>query len=356
MNGSTASVSGSSGPASVPGAAGRLLLVSPNWIGDVLMAMPAVQAWRAEHPHHHLAVLCRPGVADLWRMHAAPDGVLTYDKGRAATRELLRQLRGLRFDRCVIFPNSFRSAMLPWAGRIPRRTGFRGHWRRCLLSTVVRPALSAERPHQAWEGFDLLGTAGGDRLEPPRLTVPDRANARAEAWLPEAGGGPWVALMPGAARGPAKRWPVASFAEVAARLVCEAGCRIAICGGPGDRAAGAAVAEAAGPGAVNLCGETDVPTWAAVLRRCAAAVCNDSGGMHLAAAAGVPVVALYGLTDPSRTGPIGDAVTLLRGSEGGGRDIPRASAEAEKALASIPPQAVYEAVLSWIHPPPAGPP
>ena len=342
MNGSTASAS-----ADFPEADGRLLLVSPNWIGDCVMAMPSIQAWRAAHPYHHLSILCRPGVADLWRMHVAPDSVLLYRKGWTTTWESVRELRAMRFDACVIFPNSFRSAWLPWAGRIPNRAGFRGHWRRWLL-TDVRPAGEGDHRHQAWEGYRLFHLPRPEQLPPPALAVPEAAVTAAGEWLSGHGAYRWVGLMPGAARGPSKRWPLNSFLALVRRLVDEANVRIAICGGPDDAEACEALAREAGTAGRNLCGKTGVSEWAAILQLCDVVVCNDSGGMHLAAAVGVPVVALFGLTDPERTGPLGARATLLRGSDRGDRSIARQSMAAEKALASITPQTVYDAVMSWI--------
>jgi heptosyltransferase-2 len=156
-----------------------------------------------------------------------------------------------------------------------------------------------------------------------------------------------VALLPGAARGPSKRWPAEAFAQVGRELGRRAGGGVLVLGGPGEEDLGRAVAEAAGPRAVNLCGRLSLGESVAVLARCALAVTNDSGGMHLAAAAGIRVVAVFGLTDPQRTGPLGDGHRIIR-PEGvrGARDIGPDSAAAREALAGIRPERVTEAAVA----------
>ena len=155
---------------------------------------------------------------------------------------------------------------------------------------------------------------------------------------------PFVGVLPGAARGPSKRWPPDRFASVAARLAEENGCRVLVLGTRAERDLCEGMAHAAGPAAVSLAGETSLRDVACLLSLCRVVLCNDSGGMHLAAAAGTRVVAVFGMTDPETTGPLGSghALVLAEGVERS-RDIARNSGEAVRALQSIPTHRVYEA-------------
>lgn len=314
----------------------RILLCGLNWIGDNVMAMPAVQAYRRAHPDDHLAILVKRALAPLWHMHAAPDRVLDYDDTHAGTFEAGRDLRREGFDACYVLPHSFRSAWLPFLARIPERIGLAGGFRDALLTRVVRP-----RPgrHQQFEYLELLAPDSGVAPEPPRIEPPARPAAPEDRLV--------VAIMPGAARGPAKRWPANHFAEVARRLATERHARIEVFGAASEQDLCELVARAAGPGAENFAGRTTLPEWAARVRRCRLAICNDSGGMHLAVAVGTPVVAVYGLTDPAKTGPLGLAA-IIRDEGTVSRDIPRTSDEAARRLAAIAPDRVFEAATNLL--------
>lgn len=331
MPGSTASVSNSA----------HWLVVGVNWIGDAIMTLPAIQAWRREHAGARLTVLVRPALAPLWALHDAPTSVLRYtEKPWRALCDAARVVRGAAVDRAVILPNSFRSALVPFLARVPRRIGRAGQWRRGLLTDPL-PALTGEPVHQSLEYYDLMELArplAGPEL--PRLNVPSSAKDAVRERLRDIRH-PVLGVMPGAARGPAKRWPIRHFASVSERWRRETGGDVLVLGAAVDAAAGAEILRVAG-GGLNLAGQTGFPEWAACLEACAAVVCNDSGGMHLAAALGRPVVAVFGSTDPRVTGPLGPAVRVVTDEGPRSRAIDRADPEAEKRLAAILPEQVYE--------------
>ena len=322
------------------------LLVSPNWLGDVVMALPAVRRWRGAHPATRLAVLAKPGVAPLWSWVEGVDEVLTLPPGTRATFATGLALRERRFDEALVLPNSFRSALVPWLARIPRRRGTATHARWALVNGRVRFPPEVRAAHQSREDLFLLcGDAEGDLSDTGFR--PPRADAALLRRLGVAeGAGPLVGVVPGAARGPSKRWPF--FAE-AARLVAGSvpGARFAVCGGKGEAALCAEVARGIGPAAADVSGRTTLAEFASLLASCDAVLCNDSGGMHLASAAGVPVVAVFGLTDPSKTGPIGPGARIVR-PEGAraSRAIARDDPEAVAALASIPAPRVADECLA----------
>jgi len=322
-------------------AASRVLICGTNWLGDSVMSMPAVRAFLKASPGASVTILARAPVAGLWRLFPGLAGVEVLEPGLGGTVSAGWKLRG-RFDECRVFPNSFRSALIPCVAGIPERRGFVGHWRSALLTHVVSADLPPDA-HQSLEYARLMDVPDGALMPPPYIE-PD---ADAGAWAGDRlcdDGACWVAVLPGAARGPSKQWPASHFAQVVRRLSGEAGCRVVLLGGHGDRDACARVLTESGGSALDLAGRTTIPQLAAVLSRCRCAVTNDSGGMHLAAAAGTRVVAVYGLTDPRRTGPLGAGHRVIaRDDVPHARDIAARSAWAEKVLASIEPAAVFEA-------------
>ena len=288
-----------------PGSIARILVRAPNWLGDAVMALPAIAAVRRTFPRSTLAIAAPSSVAPLFEeiTDAAPDEVLTVEQ-----RSEIARLRAGRFDLAIILPNSFRSA---WAARragIPHRWGTRAGGRRLLLTRSVRGA--AKHRHQSARYLDLTEALGLTATEPlPRLGVTARTRDRAATLLTNAGlapSTPVVGIAPGAAYGHAKRWPPRRVAELAARLN-DRGATVLLVGAAADRDAGREI-ESALPGSarlVNLIGRTDLRLLSGVIERCQAFVSNDSGAMHVAAALGVPVTAIFGPTDERVTAPAG---------------------------------------------------
>ena len=239
--------------------------------------------------------------------------------GRGARRREAEALRRGAFDAAVLLPNSFGSAWTVRRAGIPERWGFAGRWRRGLLTRAVSPPWRGRGPvHQVDRYLALVQGLG---VEPvgaePRLEAPATLRARARTLLATAGGDdgrPWVGMAPGAAYGHAKRWPPARYAGVAAKLMREGGARVVLLGSVHDRDAGRAIEStlAAGthPGVLNLIGRTDLPALIGLLAECRTLIAGDSGAMHLAAALGVPVTAIFGPTDERLTAPIGEHAVL----------------------------------------------
>ena len=336
-------------PAPPPAAPPRILIYSLNWLGDAIMSMPALQLFRAENPSAHITLLCKPNLAQLWAMHPAPNRVLPlYQPPQApqTPQKLIKTLREQKFEVSYILPHSFRSALIPFLSKIPQRIGLPGHFPRDFMLTDVRkPISSPERTHQAFEYLDLfLPDKNVTDFPPPALKVPQSALAimRAKlAQLPH----PWIAVIPGAARGPSKRWPMEHYAETAATLVAETGGSIITLGTDAEHPICQQVAAASAPNGLNLAGKTNLLEFSAVLTLAQTTICNDSGGMHLAAALGTPLVAIFGITDPQKTGPIGKNITILQKSDQRSRDISRHSAAAEEALRAITPAETTAAAL-----------
>ena len=328
-----------------------VLVHAPNWLGDSVMCMPALQAFKREYPDYRLSLLARRELAPLWQMHAAVDEIIELAPGTRGTIDAARRVSRRGFPAVFVFPNSFRSAMIPCLARVPVRIGYKGHARRWMLTQVVELPEPLRCKHQAWEYLYELGLAADTpELETPRLAVSDtmmtQCRERLSAVASAAG---WVGLIPGAAHGGSKRWPPGHFSDVGRRLIRALKCRILVFGTTGEARLCSQVAGAIGSGALNLAGVTSLREFAGLLRLCRAVVANDSGGMHLAAAAGAPVVAVFGLTDPAKTGPLGSGHRVIAPAAGAGsRDIKPSSPAAERLLWDINPESVAAAALEVI--------
>jgi heptosyltransferase-2 len=286
---------------------------SPNWLGDAVMALPALAAVRGALPDAHIAIAAVPAVAPIFEEQTglAPDEVVTISNRR---REVSLLAAG-QFDAELLLPNSFRSA---WDGRragIAQRWGFSTSLRGVLLTRAVSPPRA--RVHQSAYYGALAAGLGFDVTDSlPWIRVRDETARRAAALLGKHGvtsSMRIVGFAPGAAYGHAKRWPPSRVAEVVARVTKERGAVAVLVGADSDRGAGREIESAlpSGVTVVNLIGRTDLRQLAGVLSRCAGFVSNDSGAMHLAAAVGAPVTAIFGPTDERVTSPLGDHDVLV---------------------------------------------
>ncbi|MBI2437936.1 MAG: lipopolysaccharide heptosyltransferase II [Lentisphaerae bacterium] len=322
------------------------LIVGLNWLGDSLMSMPAIQAWRRAHPQGPLVLLVKRKLAELWTLQAAIDEILVLPENPGSLPRTIRAVAARQCRAAFILPHSFRSALVPFLARVPERLGLPGHGRDWMLTRVVRPPAQPGREHQCYEYLVLFGMADVP-VEAPRLRLTPELSARARTLLGSSGQG-WIAVLPGAAYGAAKRWPAERFA-LAARLLKERlNYNIVALGSAAERALGEVVARGAAPGSLNLSGQTSLPELAAVLAQCKLVLSNDSGGMHLAAALAIPVVAVFGITDPARTCPLGRAARVLQDSAQRNRDLRRDSPEARAGLLRITPEQVAAAALELL--------
>jgi len=291
----------------------RLLVFAPNWLGDAVMALPAIADVRRAERDLSITVAARRPLAPFFSMVGDVNDVISLEPRRpsggvAAWRDLGAELRGKPFEAALLLPNSFRAALMARRAGIPERWGYRTEWRGPLLTRGVDRAPSGVHQVDYYQQLvHALGFPNGPVA--PRLEIsPELGGAGARA-LGDAGWdrrAPLVALAPGAAYGGAKRWPAASFAELAQALVGD-GIAVVLVGSAADASTGQQiVAGLAGRAPVfNLIG-TDLLVLAGVLVNCRALVGNDSGATHLAAALGVSVTAVFGPTDERVTGPRGE--------------------------------------------------
>ena len=300
------------------GSVSRVLVVSPNWLGDAVMALPAIADVKRHFHAARLVVAARRSVADVFRLAAPVDEVLVLEwSGKllraGALRRDLDALRRARPDVAIVLPNSFASAWAVRRAGIRERWGYAADFRRPLLSRALpRPRKSVHQAAYYQQLVQQLGIRTGP-LEPV-LAVPDGAVDAARALLASAGWSgerPLVAMAPGAAYGTAKRWLPSHFARLVTMLAQSGGATCALLGSGGDRETTAwiqrLVPAAARGYALDLVGRTGLDVLAGVMTLSSVFVSNDSGAMHMASALGVPVVALFGPTREYETAPLARA-------------------------------------------------
>ncbi|MFD2191363.1 lipopolysaccharide heptosyltransferase II [Pistricoccus aurantiacus] len=297
--------------ASSPKQGERILIVGPSWVGDMVMAQSLLMTLKQRRPGCYLAVLAPAWSVPILERMAEVDEAVALDVGHGefgwrTRRHVARTLKG-RFDRATVLPRSWKSALVPFLARIPRRVGFTGEQRYGLLTECRR--LDKTALDQTVKRFVSLGlpveeAASGEFAIPsPRLRhdPENLAALRVRLGLSDR---PAIGMMPGAEYGPAKQWPLNYFHDLAARLV-DRGYAIRVLGGPKDADAGQVIC-ASLEHAHNLCGKTRLADAVDLLADCQQVVTNDSGLMHVAAAVGTRVQAIYGSSTPAYTPPLTD--------------------------------------------------
>jgi heptosyltransferase-2 len=302
---------------------GGTLVVTPGWVGDIVMCQSLFKTLRARDPDACLDVLAPEWARSLLERMPEIDSVIGLAVGHGQLRPMAqlraaREARAGRYRRAIVTRRSFKSALIPFLARIPVRTGIRGEARYGLINDVR--AVDGNSHPSAVVRLAVLGMEPGASPSPDEVPWPtlrsDRERAtHLEHTLLLTGEGRPIGLAPGAAFGPAKRWPQRSWERLARELTSR-GHRVWVFGAQGEASEGAAIAEAGGAGATSLCGRTTLADVIDLMSRCDVVVSNDSGLMHVAAAAGPRVVALFGSTSPDNTPPLyAGADVLWRGLE-----------------------------------------
>jgi len=301
----------------------RLLIRSTNWIGDAVMTTPAVRAIRRNFGRAEISILVKPWVAPVFADSPHVDRLLIYDAagrhhGSSGKLRLARELRRRRFDAAILLQNAFEAALITWLAGIPRRVGYKTDARGPLLTHGVRCTAAVKRVHQTRYYLTILEalgmSVGSQRLD---LFLGPAGPERAGRILRARGVSPHqrlVGINPSATFGPAKQWLPESFARLADRIQEHLDARILMFGGPGDRQLGERIQQMAARPMVNLCGRTSLEEAMALIQVCDLFISNDSGLMHVAAALDVPLIAIFGSTNPVATGPYSVNSRVLQAS------------------------------------------
>jgi len=290
----------------------ELLVLAPNWVGDAVMATPFLFSLRERFPAGRITLLSRDYTAELFRRNAAIDSLVACGgsvRSRIAAVRAARPRAG--YDACFVLPPSFSAALVAVLSRARRRIGYGGQWRDLLLTDVLPTALyRAAHLSRSYLGLlERLANQGEAALPFPSIVASESWRETAAA---VAGGKPYFVLAPGATYGSSKVWPHERYAELAKRLVVKTGWTAVVVGRREEREEASAMCAAIGAGGKNLAGALSLVDLISVLRGAEVALGNDSGPVHVAAALGVPTVAVFGPTSVDWTAPRGVSVRVVR--------------------------------------------
>ena len=281
----------------------RILIRSSNWLGDAVMSVPAVRAIKNGRPDAHVTILAPEKIAPMWKLISEVDEILSLpNKSLFSAARLIE--RQPRFEAAILFPNSLRVALEAWG--IPRKAGYRGHARSWLLNQIVRePRRPGPPEHHATRFLRIADDCGADvdLVHDATPVLSQTSNNKNQKLL---------GLCPGAEYGPAKRWLPERFAQAAVTISAQSNAKWILFGTDKDKVAGDTISTALGENCVNRIGQTTLGELIEELRGCHALLTNDTGTMHLAKLLGVPVVAIFGSTEPALTGPFGHGHAILR--------------------------------------------
>jgi heptosyltransferase-2 len=338
----------------------KILVRAPNWVGDAVMAIPAIEALRRAYLGAKISILARPAVAELLSGQSFADRVIEYDyrgtnRGWLGRERLIRALRDERFDLAVLLQNAFDAAWLAWRSGIPERVGYARDGRGFLLTSAIPVPKDGEIPkHESNYYLELMRRAGWvesvGEIGPLRLHIADSSRRKAESALLRAGArsDAWrCAIAPGAAYGAAKCWLPDRFASLADRLISECDADVIFFGTAAEKEIVARICSAMKSRAISLAGETSMADLAAFFSICSVFVGNDSGAMHVAAAAGLPVIGIFGSTDPEGTSPVTQRFTLIRETVSCSPCFLRRCPVDHRCMTRIPPDLVFAAAQQF---------
>jgi len=299
-----------------------LLVRATNWLGDAVLTTPALAGIREGFPDARIVLLARPLVAELFRHHPDVDEVMVYElpgrhEGALGRLRLAGEVRRRRFDGALLLQNAFDAALIAFLGRIPERAGYPTDGRRILLTLPVPLTPGILERHEVEYYLCLLDGLGIPRPVPSALklavTEGEReAMATRLAYLGIERGASIVTINPGATYGSAKRWYPDRFAAVADTLSGEWGAGVVVVGSTAETPLAGEIETGMRNPPVNLAGKTTVRELMALLSLSSFLITNDSGPMHIGAALGVPLVAIFGPTDWRRTSPWSGRAKVVR--------------------------------------------
>jgi heptosyltransferase-2 len=339
----------------------KILVRATNWVGDAIMALPALRAVRRRFREARISIVARPYVADIYRDQEICDELIAYDPRGAHAglrgRELLAQeLRARKFDVALLLQNAFDAAWLAWRAGIPECIGYARDGRSLLLTKRIAVPKPGEIPlHEQFYYLELLRRAGWIDSLPSEsfvgLHVPAENRARAEGTLRSAGARAAtqrIAIGAGASYGSAKCWPPERFADVVNRFRRHTDADVILFGTAAERTVSDAITAGIEGPSISLVGATEIADLPALLSRCQLFVGNDSGAMHVAAAVGLPVVAIFGPTDPNGTAPITPRCAVVQERPYCSPCFLRRCPIDHRCMTHVMPEAVEAAARTWL--------
>lgn len=339
----------------------KLLIRATNWVGDAIMALPALRAVRERFPEAQIAILARPYVAEIYRGQGICDELIAYDgngahRGFAGRERLARELRGRRFDTALLLQNAFDAAWMAWRAGIPERIGYARDGRSLLLTRAVPVPQEGEIPaHEKFYYLELLVRAGwiaewrDDAHIALRVTEDERR--RGAMTLAEAGARSSalrIAVGAGASYGSAKCWPPERFAAAINQVQSDMDADVILFGTAGEAAVSAAIREKLRKPPIDLAGRTTIGDLPGLLSQCHLFLGNDSGAMHVAAAVGLPVIAIFGPTDPLGTAPVTAKHAIVQQKPYCSPCFLRRCPTDHRCMLAVTPEMVASAMQPWL--------
>jgi heptosyltransferase II len=339
----------------------KILIRATNWVGDAIMALPALRAARRRFPDARISILARPYVADIYRGQNICDELISYNPkglhaGLSGRQRLAQELRKQKFDVALLLQNAFDAAWLAWRANIPERVGYARDGRSLLLTKKIPVPKPGEIPeHEQFYYLELLRRAGWINSLPSEsfvtLDMSEEQRRQAEETLSSAGARPEalrIAIGAGASYGSAKCWPPQRFADFVNRFRLHTDADVILFGTAAEQQVSDAIAVGIRGPSISLVGKTAIAALPALLSRCQLFVGNDSGAMHVAAAVGLPVVAVFGPTDPHGTAPITPRCTVVQERSYCSPCFLRRCPIDHRCMTSVRPEAVEAAARGWL--------
>ena len=330
----------------------KILVRATNWVGDAIIALPALRAVRSRFPEAEITILARSYVAAIYGNQQVADNMMVVDDKRG----LVSELRAQKFDVALLLQNAFEAAWLAWRAGIPERIGYARDGRSLLLTKSVPVPKPGEIPlHEQYYYLELLRRAGWLDSLPSQsfisLNVPEENRQRAAEFLLSNGVSHHclrIAIGAGASYGSAKCWPPERFAELANRLQAQAQADVILFGTSAEAAVSSAIAAGMHRSPIDLTGKTAINDLPALLSQCHLFIGNDSGAMHVAAAVSLPVVAVFGPTDPFGTAPVTPRCSVLQEKPYCSPCFLRRCPTDHRCMTRVTPDAVEAATRQWI--------
>lgn len=293
----------------------KIIVRGPNWVGDAVLAVPALKAIRQRRPEADITLLVRPWVRGLFQIASPLDALMTQSSaGALGWMTTARELRQAEFDLAILLTNSFESALTVFTGGVRERTGYATDHRSFLLTHPVK--VPSHKLHQTLYYLNLIDACVGPGLQPDiDIRITSEALASARTFLGRYGitaTDRLLILSPGAAFGSAKRWKPDRFAALGDLLSRDLNARAAIVGSQSEKILASQISSLMKEPVAILAGATDLEMLVGVLASATLVVSNDSGPMHIAAALGTPTVGIFGSTDADVTGPVGTRTRIVR--------------------------------------------
>ena len=325
----------------------KILIRCPNWIGDVMLSIPSISLVREAFPSAHISILIKSNLSPLLEGNPDINEIIPFNPDLMSVTEKLKFYRGLKeknFDLAILLTNSFESALSAYLAGIKNRVGYNKDMRGIFLTEKIpMPSRKSPRMHQAdfyltlvkavckmtrivtlseakgLEGLRFFGLRPQNditcNLKLATFYIPEGIQNDVDKFWDEKGlskKSPVIGMNIGASYGSAKRWFPERFAELSDRIYSELKGEVMLFGGSGDFNIEAEIKGRMKNKVLSMVGKTTLKSLAAMIKRCHLFITNDSGPMHIAAAVGTPIVAIFGSTDPSETSPLCDKYKIVR--------------------------------------------